>query len=94
MYVLTRRDLNKKQQAVQSGHAIAEYLLNYPETSWDNGTLVYLVVHNEEELLVWAERLNAEGLTWKGFREPDRNNELTALATVSEGILFEDLCLL
>ena len=94
MYVLTRRDLNKKQQAVQSGHAVAEYLLNHPETSWDNGTLVYLAVSNEEELRFWANKLNNEGLVWKGFQEPDINNELTALATVAEGSLFNSLCLL
>jgi peptidyl-tRNA hydrolase len=42
LYVLIRKDMSKSQQAVQAGHAVAEYLLKRPNTKWDNGTLVYL----------------------------------------------------
>ena len=54
LYVLVRKDLSKSQQAVQAGHVVAEYLLRGPRTVWDNGTLVYLGVRNENELKFWG----------------------------------------
>ena len=77
LFILVREDLSKSQQAVQAGHAVAEYLLRGPATFWSNGTLVYLGVKNEQELLYWGNKLN----NFVGFREPDRGNELTAVAT-------------
>lgn len=93
MYVLVRQDLTKIQQAVQSGHALAEYLLNH-NTVWNNGTLVYLKVKDEDELHCWGMKLNYKGIDWRGFKEPDINNELTALAAVSDGKVFRKLRLL
>jgi hypothetical protein len=54
LYILVRRDLSKSQQAVQGGHAVAEYLLRGPSTDWSNGTLVYLSVRDENELKFWG----------------------------------------
>ena len=54
LYVLVRKDLSKSQQAVQGGHAVAEYLLRGPSTAWPNGTLVYLGVRNEDDLKFWG----------------------------------------
>jgi len=54
LYILVRKDLSKSQQAVQGGHAVAEYLLHGPSTAWTNGTLVYLGVRNENELKFWG----------------------------------------
>lgn len=32
LYVLIRSDLSHEQQAVQAGHAVAEWLLKFPDT--------------------------------------------------------------
>lgn len=93
MYVLVRKDLTKIQQAIQAGHALAEYLLNY-KTSWTNGTLIYLQVKNEDILKYWGDKLDLIGVAWKSFREPDMNYELTAIAAVAEDKVFKKLQLL
>ena len=44
MYILVRNDITDAQQAVQSGHALAGYCLQYQENArqWANSTLIYL----------------------------------------------------
>ena len=70
------------------------YLLGQPLLSWDNGTLIYLGVKNEQELLKWGEKLDAMGKNWSGFREPDIGNELTAIAVEDDGETFKRMRLL
>ena len=82
LYVLVRKDLSKSQQAIQGGHAVAEYLLRGRLLSWDNGTLVYLAIHDEEDLKSWGEIFDIMCAWWVPFREPDKNNELTAIAVL------------
>lgn len=94
MYVLVRKDLPKNYQAVQAGHALAEFLLGQPFLSWKNGTLIYLGVRNENELLEWGEKLDALDKKWSGFREPDIGNQMTAIATVDNGETFKRMRLL
>lgn len=91
LYVLIRKDLSRSQQAVQAGHAVAEYLLKRPSTQWDNGTLIYLSVCSEQELREWAEKLG-DRCVW--FLEPDIGNQMTALAVESDGEEFDGLRLL
>jgi len=97
LYVLVRKDLSKSQQAIQGGHAVAEYLLRGRLSSWDNGTLVYLAVEDEDELKSWGEIFDIACTWWVCFKEPDKNNELTAIAVLLEEYeqdLVEDLRLL
>lgn len=94
MYVLVRKDLSKSQQAVQAGHALAEYLLRVQPHSWSNGTLIYLEVENEKELQHWGDKLDMNGHRWTCFREPDIGNQVTAISTVSDKNPFKKLKLL
>lgn len=83
LYVIVRKDLSFSQQIVQGGHAIAQYLLDNPDTKWDNGTLVMLRANSQLHLVKTIDRLEAHGLKVSQFREPDIGNQLTAIAAVS-----------
>jgi hypothetical protein len=53
-----------------------------------------LGVHNEEELIFWTETLDDRGVSWTGFKEPDIGNQLTAIATIGDDGMFNELPLL
>ena len=96
LFVLTRCDLSGSQQAVQAGHAVAEFLLHVQQSEydWDNGTLIYLGVDSEDDLEYWGDILNRKEIQWIAFKEPDRNNEITAIAAVCDDKVFKKLRLL
>jgi len=56
--------------------------------------LVYLGINNEEELIHWTKVLEYKDLQWTIFREPDLDNQLTAIACLSKGKEFKKLKLL
>ena len=93
LYVVTRKDLSKSQQAVQAGHALAEYLLNN-NTHWSNGTLVYLKVEDEKELKSLTELLEHGKVSFTSFKEPDIGNQLTAIASLGGNDYFSTMSLL
>ena len=89
LYVLVRKDLTPSYQAVQAGHAVAEWLLY--DQSWQNETLVYLGVKNEEDLSRWVNKLERKRIPHVLFREPDIENQATALASYGDGRIFRNL---
>jgi hypothetical protein len=92
LYVLVRKDLSVSQQAVQAGHAVAEFLLGgHNRSNWGNGTLVYLGVKNRGQLEKWKTKLEDRQISFAIFREPDIGNEPTAIATTEGGELFTKL---
>ncbi len=96
MYVLVRKDLDTSYQAVQGGHALAEFLIKNPDTQteWSNGTLIYLGVKNEEELERWIYKINKKNINYAKFREPDIGDQITSIALYYDGKLFSKLKLL
>jgi len=94
LFVIVRKDLHPSQQAVQAGHAVAEFLLRVPDTKWRNGILVYLGVDNEEQLNRWTYKLDFKDIEWAGFREPDIGNQLTAIASVGNDRIYSKLKLI
>lgn len=81
--IVTLRDLSPSQQAVQGGHALAEFLLHNRATKWRNGTLIYLGVKNGMQLMKLMYTLNCDKEYFVTWREPDLDNQITALATMS-----------
>lgn len=84
LYLVTREDLPPGQQAVQSAHALTEFLFRHKDesNSWysTSNTLALLSVPTEDKLLKLAFTASRRGLRFSEFREPDRANELTAIA--------------
>lgn len=94
LYVLVRKkDLNHSQRAVQAGHAVAEFLLK-SSSNWKNTTLIYLGVKGEHQLKNWINKLSRQNIECIPWREPDMNNEITAIATIADSELFKNLNLL
>lgn len=72
LYVLIRDDLSEAQQAVQAGHAVAQFGLEHPaDFEWwqkDNNTLIYLSVR---DIRWWKQALEDGGIKHSVFHEPD-----------------------
>jgi hypothetical protein len=94
LYVIVRKDLSTSQQAVQAGHALAEFLLHGHFSRWQNGTLIYLGVKGLRQLENIKHKLSMDGISFSEFKEPDLNNETTAIATDIRHPLIERLNLL
>lgn len=100
-YIIVRGDLSKSQQAVQAGHALAELVLTYGQYVADDDdflkwieqdkTLIILKTHNKEHFDFIYNKILNENLKYKIFKEPDLNNEITAIAIYPQ--LSKPLCL-
>lgn len=68
---------------MQSAHALADFIIAHPKVAqkWhkESNYLVTLSVPDEVSLLQLASRLSERGINFVTFREPDINNQVTAL---------------
>lgn len=93
LYVIVRQDMSPSQIAVQAGHAVAEHMVEDPYT-WENEILIYLGVKNLFHLEKWMDRLEFLNVDFTTWREPDINNEVTAIASTGSSEFFKTLNLL
>ena len=89
LFVVVREDLPLAQQGVQSMHALHEYIFEHPEVAgqWrtSSSTLAWLRVADERALGVLYGKAIDRNISVAAFREPDRGNEMTAIAIGPEG---------
>ena len=85
MYIVIRDDLSKSQQAVQGGHALAAFMLSYPDlaSEWNNHTIVYLKT-DLKTLTQYEKLLPLADVNVASFHEPDIGNQLTAFAAYGQ----------
>lgn len=84
MIVVTRRDIPLAYQAVQAAHAAIDFQHGHSieAKNWHNTSnyLIFLTVANEDELKQLILKAAERYIKITPFREPDINNELTAIA--------------
>lgn len=80
---------------MQSIHAAIQFAMEHPSTNKEwfekSNYLGFLSVSNEEELLSLAEKANSLGIECSIFREPDIDNQATAIA-IAPGLKSKKLC--
>lgn len=81
---MTRKDLKPGSQIAQSCHAFREFVAEHKEieSSWyeSSNYLVVLSVEDEKALEQLLEKVSSRRIRFSLFREPDMNDELTAIA--------------
>ena len=87
LFVLIDETLNDVYGCVQGGHAVAQYLLEHPNQTWNNNYLIYLKCNLTE----WIEKLQHRDKDFSIFYEIDLNNSATAIAVEDSGRLFRKL---
>jgi hypothetical protein len=94
LYIIVRNDLGMslQYQGVQGGHALAQWLIDNPNQTWNNSYLIYLQTDNIEKLMF---KLDIKNIKYSKFIEPDIGNELTAIALQVEDVkILENLKLM
>lgn len=82
--VVTRKDIGLAYGGVQAAHAAIDFQYQHPveaqEWQTKSNYLVFLTVADEEALIKLITKAILTGIKHTIFREPDLNNEITAVA--------------
>ena len=90
LYVLISKKLDSIYGCVQGGHAVAQWLLNHPNQEWNNNYLIYV----SADVNQWKHKLDILGIDYTEFKEPDLDNQITALAVLNHDHVFKNLQLI
>ncbi len=86
MYFFVMGNLSGRQQGIQAGHAALEYVLTHVENPdiWhfirDHKTFIVLDGGGSSTMIDRINELNALGIRYALFREPDLNGSISAIA--------------
>ena len=82
LIVVIRKDLEPGYQIAQSGHALAQFMLEHPDRAiqWNNNFLICLSIENEEKLHNLYTKLQKQGIAVSAFCEPDIDHQMTSIA--------------
>ncbi len=84
LYIVTRQDLRPGSQIAQALHAFREFIADHSELENDwyknSNYIAILAAKNEEELVKLIQRMEKKKIRFSVFREPDLDNEITAVA--------------
>jgi len=94
LYCIIRKDLTPGQKTAQACHAATQFLLDNPDTEWDNGYIICLEIENEASLKELKYELERKNKNHSHFIEPDMNNSLTSISALDCGKNFANLKLL
>jgi peptidyl-tRNA hydrolase len=95
LYIAVRQDLSPGLQAAQAVHAAFHFYHDHPDLvrPWliQSNFLVIVGVPDEDALLDLISEASARGITRTAVREPDLDNEATAVA-LEPGVAAQKLC--
>jgi hypothetical protein len=84
LYLITRADISPGYQAVQSCHALRQFVADHPnvDAEWFKASnyLALLSVDSEVELMRIIVAASDAKVRWSAFREPDVGGQITAIA--------------
>jgi hypothetical protein len=87
LYVLINNKLDSIYGCVQGGHVVAQWLLSHPDQNWNNSYLIYV----SADIPKWKKKLDILEIDYTEFKEPDLNNQITALAVLNNDRIFRNL---
>lgn len=90
LYVLIDNKLDSIYGCVQGGHVVAQWLLSHPNQNWNNSYLIYV----SADIPKWKKKLDILEIDYTEFKEPDLNNQITALAVLNNDRIFRNLQLI
>lgn len=95
LYVIVRNDLSPGMQIAQAIHAKDKFSMEHPaiNNAWyeQSNYICVLQVADEDALFTIKNRALSLQIRCVSFSEPDRNDELTAIA-IEPGSITKELC--
>lgn len=93
---ITRQDLTPGYQVVQTAHAIADFAYDhfdlFKQWKQESNSIITLAVKNEQSLIDIYVKLKEITPHITSFREPDIDNQMTAIAVYSTPEMRKMLC--